>query len=111
MHAYGCLKGMDIAQADEDFNFSQEELSGLIIEGDCFYEHATIRIGYTAYDVRRAQDHINSKTDNRNIMLMSRDENTNSHHFWYARVVGIYHAYIMHTILGIEKRQIDFLHV
>jgi hypothetical protein len=55
--------------------------------------HNTMKINYTTYDVRRAQDTINPNTDRRDIVLLSpEDADLPNHQYSYARVLGIYHV-------------------
>ena len=68
-----------------------------------------MRINYTTYDMRRSQDSINPRT-NSDIMLMSHENESNehaSHPYWYARVIGIFHADVRHS--GPLSKSADFL--
>ena len=56
------------------------------------YSHATARINYTTYDIKRDVDVINCNTGHRDVMLKACDDIPTQHPFWYARVLGIYHA-------------------
>ncbi|EGN91887.1 hypothetical protein SERLA73DRAFT_66705, partial [Serpula lacrymans var. lacrymans S7.3] len=76
--------------------------------------HSTMRINYTSYNVRRGQDVINSNTSHNNVMVLAGLDNPSGHHFWYARVLGIYHANIIYTGPGMVDYQahcLDFLWV
>ncbi|KAJ3804431.1 hypothetical protein F5876DRAFT_53412, partial [Lentinula aff. lateritia] len=72
-------------------------------------------INYTTYNVRRDQDVINPCTDHNTIMLKSPDTNPDAHLYWYAQVLGIFHADIIHcnSKLGLVKsrKQMEFLWV
>jgi hypothetical protein len=79
-----------------------------------------MRINYTTYDVRRAQDTINPKTSHCNIMVLKDDgqhlEGSMDPEDWfrYAQVLGIYHANIIYVgpgMLDYEPRRIEFLWV
>ncbi|THU80937.1 hypothetical protein K435DRAFT_694658, partial [Dendrothele bispora CBS 962.96] len=60
------------------------------------YAVKTLRINYTTYDVRRDQDVINPRTDHCTVMVPSGvAEAHNAHPYWYARVLGIFHADIV----------------
>lgn len=63
------------------------------IVNDRLFLHKFLRVNYTTYDMRRAQDSINTTT-HRDIMVLSHeDKNTpNPHPYWYARVISIFHA-------------------
>lgn len=62
------------------------------------YRHSTARINYTTYDVRRDYDTINPR--NHPFVMTSSPEtrsNPSAHAFWYAQVLGIFHADIQHA--------------
>ena len=66
------------------------------------YFHNTMRINYTTYDIRQAQDTINTNTEHRDVMVLSKHDNTDSHDdessaFIYARVLGICHVNVIQT--------------
>ncbi|KAF9230744.1 hypothetical protein BU15DRAFT_83245 [Melanogaster broomeanus] len=88
------------------------DLSQVILKGERIYRHNLFRINYTTYDVRRAQDTVNPRTDHRDIILLSRDPSI--HPFCYARVLGIYHANVIYIGPGhkdYRPRRIEFLWV
>lgn len=64
------------------------------------YRHNIMRINYTTYDVRRAQDTINPRTDHRDIILLApwneTIEGVSTHQYLYARVLGIYHVNVIY---------------
>ncbi|KAH7904570.1 hypothetical protein BJ138DRAFT_1018968 [Hygrophoropsis aurantiaca] len=76
--AYGC-HGPDLSL-----------LARVILMNERFYRHNIMRINYTSYDVRRAQDVINPNISHHNIMMLAPPGDP--HRFCYARVLGIYHA-------------------
>ncbi|KAF8155662.1 hypothetical protein B0H34DRAFT_859991 [Crassisporium funariophilum] len=63
--------------------------SKLVILNSRLFRHKVMQINYTAYDVRRGQDSINSR-NNADIMTLSRNDES-GHPFEYARVIGIFH--------------------
>jgi hypothetical protein len=79
------------------------------------YKHNIMRINYTAYDTRRAQDIINPNTDHKDIMMLSSGGlDSENHEFCYARVLGIYHVNVVY--LGFEEpdyrhKRMEFLWV
>jgi hypothetical protein len=79
------------------------------------YKHNIIRINYTTYDMRRAQDIINPNTDHKDIMMLSSGGLDSQHHeFCYARVLGIYHANVIYLGTGepdYRGRRMEFLWV
>ena len=65
----------------------------------------TARINYTTYDVRRAFDTVNPRTHSF-VMVASPETAPNSHPFWYASVMGIFHADVQHV--GKDSRDYSF---
>uniref|UniRef100_D8QEH2 Uncharacterized protein n=2 Tax=Schizophyllum commune (strain H4-8 / FGSC 9210) TaxID=578458 RepID=D8QEH2_SCHCM len=76
---------------DEPDVYTSEERNQVRLQGRKFYEGRTCRINYTTYDCRRDQDtiHVGKNAD---IMMLSPETEEGAHPYWYARVLGIYHA-------------------
>ncbi|KAI0264767.1 hypothetical protein BC834DRAFT_970691 [Gloeopeniophorella convolvens] len=96
---------------------SEEERGNIFIVNDRIFKHKVLRINYTSYDVRRQQDSINPRT-HADIMVLSPEDITNrtnpKHPYWYARVLGIFHAVVQHRQADgtvSPPRAIDFLWV
>lgn len=66
------------------------------IIGDRIYSAKVFRINYTSYDMRRDQDSLNPCT-NCDVMVLSAETGPDAHPFWYARVLGVFHAKVLHT--------------
>lgn len=88
------------------------------IKADRMYRHNVIRINYTTYNVRRAQDIINPSTPHCNVMLLGQNGEDSSvdqqHPYLYARVLGIYHVnatYVGPGMVDYRSHRIDFLWV
>lgn len=100
---------------DGDENeFTDEDRATVIIKDNKIYSHNILRINYTTYDVRRAQDTIHPRTARRDVMLLAHDDQTthNSHPYWYARVLGIFHAQVVHVgphSQGLHPQRMEFL--
>ena len=54
------------------------------------FEHKTLRINYTTYDLRREQDTINPQIHPDFMVLSHEDDRT--HPYWYARLIRIFHV-------------------
>ena len=83
----------------------------LKLVNDRIYRHKVLRINYTTYDVRRSQDSLNPRTHG-DIMVLSDDDVT--HPYWYARIVGIFHAMVVKTgpkAKSREPKKMEFLFV
>lgn len=52
-----------------------------------------MRVNYTTYDVRRAQDSLNPR-NHADMVVLALEE---GEAYWYARIVGIFHADVLHT--------------
>src|SRR5271168_1028388 len=68
---------------------------------ESLYQHKTIRVNYTTYDMQRGTDIVKPEGSRCNIMLLanytSGSNSSNLHHFIYARVLGVYHADVIYT--------------
>ncbi|KAG2741806.1 hypothetical protein P692DRAFT_201726163 [Suillus brevipes Sb2] len=90
----------------------------VFIKADRMYRHNLMRLNYTTYDVRRAQDIINPSTSHCNVMLLGQANGDSTdggqHPYLYARVLGIYHVnvtYIGPGMINYSSQRIDFLWV
>jgi hypothetical protein len=87
----------------------------VLLRHDRIYKHNIMRVNYTTYDVRRAQDVIHPASSHCNVMVLNPNAGDSAGHpFWYARVLGIYHANIVYTGLGTVDylpRRLEFLWV
>ena len=94
---------------------SVPELDKLFFKNDCLYKHNVMRINYTTYDVRRAQDIINPNTDHQDVMLLQHvDSDLADHQYVYARVLGIYHVNVIYTggsLPDYKAQRMEFLWV
>jgi hypothetical protein len=74
---------------------------------ESLYQHKTIRLNYTTYDVRRETDIVKPEGPRCNIMLLANhtggSNSSNLHHFIYARVLGVYHADVIYTGPGMQN--------
>ena len=55
------------------------------------YRHKVLRINYTTYDLRRAQDALNPRTHADIMVLAHEDDAEHPHPYWYAHIIGIFH--------------------
>jgi hypothetical protein len=88
-----------------------------VIVGNRIYAHQVMAIHYTTYDVRRNRDiiHPGKTMSQRDIMgLLPIQEQEDGRRFWYAHVLGIYHAnvaFIGQGAADYQSRRLDFLWV
>ena len=95
------------------------DASGFVyLKNHLIYHHKLMRFHYSTYDVRRATDIVNPGTCRCNVMLLADNgdaaDDSDVHHFLYARVLGAYHANVIYTGPGMhdyEARRLDFLWV
>jgi hypothetical protein len=95
----------------DEHAFSDADRQTMVFLGDRMYSHNVLRINFTTYDMRRAQDSINIRT-HPFIMVLAHENDVDAdpHPYWYAKVLGIYHVYVRvsdHT----EPQRIEFLWV
>ena len=82
--------------SDDDANL---EWNSVLFKHERIYQHKIMKISYTTYDVRRDEDIIHVGTSHCNIMLLKPDCSEQEHdRFYYARVLGIFYAYV--TYIG-----------
>lgn len=91
--------------ADDGTQYPVEDIGNVYILNDRIYDHKTLRLNYSTYDMRRDYD-IVGISKHSNVMTVSKTFDPTSHSsedghpFAYARILGIYHADIIHTIPG-----------
>jgi hypothetical protein len=110
---------------DQNFVFAEGAVSHVFLRDEAIYSHPMIRINFTTYDIRRGEDIIKPASVKCNIMLL-RDldcdgtlnsdgsSSTSTPHFWYARVLGIFHANVVYSGPGqahFNPSRLDFLWV
>ncbi|KAJ3792034.1 hypothetical protein GGU11DRAFT_750655 [Lentinula aff. detonsa] len=105
-HLLGRLLGRDF-DGDSYGSFTNNERNSIDLYKKRFYAVKTMRINYTTYDVRRDQDVINPRTDHCAVMVYSADEDPKTHPYWYARVLGIFHA----DVVWMENGQVRIEHL
>jgi hypothetical protein len=66
--------------------------SAVTLDNDRLFTHQVMRAKYTTYDIRRAEDIVNLRSEP-NVMVLQEDcDPANGTPYRYARVLGIYHA-------------------
>lgn len=100
-----------ITERPED-SFTDQDRRQLLVHNNRIFCHKTIRINFTTYDCRRDQDTANIRTHSDIMVLANQAEDPeNGHPYWYARVIGIFHAMVSRVGSGTPYHQIDFLWV
>ncbi|KAF8874231.1 hypothetical protein BD779DRAFT_1476607 [Infundibulicybe gibba] len=101
---------------DED-DYTSAERNTITFVGNRLYRHKVLRVNYTTYDLRRAQDSLNTRNHG-DIMVLSREDGDTDgnkpHPYWYARIVGIFHAMVRHSgplSCSSEPQHMEFLWV
>lgn len=69
-------------------------------------------MNYTTYDIRREQDSLNPRTHS-DVMMLAPVDDVKRHPFAYARILGVFHADVIHNVPGASQVpiSIDFLWV
>ena len=86
-------KGLD---GDDPCLFTDEERNSVRIVNNIIFSAKQFSVNFTTYDIRHDRDTINPST-HPYIMLRSPKAGTSSHPYWYAQVLGIYHAHVSMT--------------
>jgi hypothetical protein len=98
-----------------------QDANSIFLKNECIYEHSIVKFNYTTYDARRNQDVLNPKTRCRDVMVLARpqdeadsSESHRPHPFWYVRILGVFHANVVYTGVGMRDyvpRRLEFLWV
>lgn len=102
-HLLQRLRAPGFATTDEEFPWHERQ--EIEFQSDRIFRHKVFRVNYTSYDIRRCQDSMNPRTQ-ANIMTPAADLDPDTglsptgHPFAYARVLGLYHADIIHSVVG-----------
>ncbi|CDO75307.1 hypothetical protein BN946_scf184654.g15 [Trametes cinnabarina] len=108
-----------------DLSFTKSDRRNLLIEHDWIYSHQLLRVNYTTYAVRCGQDIINPSTERCTVMLLAHEDKdgffstspeglqAECRIFWYAKVLGIYHANVSDLREGVNAlpKRMEFLFV
>jgi hypothetical protein len=92
---------------DEDV-YSDDDRNSVHILNNRIYSAKTLRVNFTTYDVRRGQDVLNPRVQS-DIMVLSRDSTPGAHPYWYARILGIFHAQVLHTGPAATNRSVQHM--
>ena len=91
---------------DDELEFSDEDRNSVHILNHRIYSAKVLRVNYTTYDIRRDQDSMNPRT-HCDIMVVSPEKEDGAHPFWYARVLGVFHADILHVGPASRNRSVQ----
>jgi hypothetical protein len=86
-------KGLD---GDDPYLFTDEERNSVRLVNNTMFSVKQLSVNYTTYDVRRDRDTINTTT-RPYVLLRSPEAGAGVHPYWYAQVLGIYHAHVSTT--------------
>ena len=103
----------DVPFDGEDHAFSDKERDSISFVGNRMYKHDVLRINYTTYDLRRAQDSINVRTHPYVMTLGHEDEegDTTRHPYWYAKILGIFHVNVrLSDCMEIDRMEFLWVH-
>jgi hypothetical protein len=79
---------------DEALSFTDEDLNSVRILGNRIYSTKTVTVNYTTYDVRQDSDVVNPSA-HADVLVPSPKTGPSNHPFWYARVLGVFHAKVL----------------
>jgi hypothetical protein len=105
-HLLARLLGRPFDGDDSEEGFSDSDRNTIRIIDNRIYSAKVLRVNYTTYDVRRDQDSMNPRT-NANVMVISPETGPGAHPYWYARVLGVFHARVLHTGPSATNRSVQ----
>ncbi|KII83957.1 hypothetical protein PLICRDRAFT_46731 [Plicaturopsis crispa FD-325 SS-3] len=104
-HLLGRLLNCEF-DGDEMSDFTDAERNTVRIVNNRVYAVNTLRVNYTTYDVRREQDCMNPRTHS-DVMVRSPETGPGASQFWYARVLGVFHANVYHSGPSAKNRSVQ----
>ena len=87
---------LDHTYEGDEIDFTDSERETVTLVNNRIYRHKVLRINYTTYDLRRAQDSLNPRNHADVMVLSHEDEDGDPHPYWYARILGVFHAQVRH---------------
>jgi hypothetical protein len=105
-HLLGRLLDMDYD--GDEHQFSDADRNTIHIMNNRIYSAKVLRVNFTAYDIRRDQDSMNPRNQCV-VMVQSREDSVNAHPFWYARILGVFHAQVFHTGALAKNRSVQHM--
>jgi hypothetical protein len=100
----------------DETEFTSAKRNTVVFSNNRLYRHKVLRVNYTTYDLRREQDSLNPRT-HANVMVLSHEDDDSAHPYWYARIIGNFHATVhfkglaSHPTIQPGLYHIDFLWV
>lgn len=110
-HLLGRVRGR--AYEGDEIEYSEQDRNRISFVYNRIYQHQVMRLNYTTYDLRRSQDSINARTHG-DVMVISSEDDDNAHPYWYARVIGIFHADVRYRNPqdeAVDRKSMEFLWV
>lgn len=93
--------------------YTDRDRAKVTIVNNRIYRHKVLRINYTTYDMQRAQDSLNPRTQADVIVLADEESASQAGDpYWYARVLGVFHADVRYqSSPGVSSvlTRVDFL--
>lgn len=112
-HLFGRLVDRSF-DGDAHDEFSDADRNSIRLIGNKIYTVKTCQLYYTTYDLQRKYDTVNP-TSHPDVMVRSPETGPDASPYWYARVLGVYHANIWTTNPAVKDgsniRRMDFLFV
>ena len=90
---YALCKVLGLEHDANEINFSESQQASITFIKNKIYQHKVLHVNYTTYNMQREQDLLNPHM-HANIMVLSQEDDTNAHPYWYACIIGIYHTFV-----------------
>ncbi|KAF7969066.1 hypothetical protein HWV62_28417 [Athelia sp. TMB] len=94
-------EGADLHKLPDPHNYDARIKAVALLKHNRLYEHRTIRVNYTTYDVRRDQDYINGYSSHCNIIVLCPPADPSIPDapptYRYGRVIGTFHANVTYN--------------
>jgi hypothetical protein len=106
-HILGCLLGRGY-EGDTYGEFTDEERNSVLIAGEEIFHCKTLQVNYMTYDVRWDSDTIKPDTYP-DVMVKSPETGPGSQPYWYACMIGIFHAVMSSSHPGVKRRSREWM--
>ncbi|KAK7688185.1 hypothetical protein QCA50_008555 [Cerrena zonata] len=114
-HLLGRLTNRQFDGDDHD-DFTDADRQSIRITDNKIFSVSRFQVNFTTYDVRRAQDSLNPSKQC-NVMVQSPETEAGAHLYWYAQVLGVFHATVSvfpsskSDLPSISSTRVEFLWV
>ncbi|KIL62599.1 hypothetical protein M378DRAFT_12683 [Amanita muscaria Koide BX008] len=95
---------------DDHPDFTDTDRNTVRIAGNKLYIGHECRVNYTTYDIRRQSDVVNPHS-HPDVITYSAETGDNAAQYWYARVIGIFHAMVSSSHVNVSNHSFQRIEI